>query len=110
MSPNPVSFGSPVPRGDRLESGETVKRLEALLAPVARFAYPSERQLDAASRAIVVEEHLPGAQRLGEPHLAPSVGCPQPRDEPVTGPVGDRDSLGLVVKRNDDLDGAEDFL
>ena len=52
----------------------------------------------------------PDAQRLGEPHLPPSVGRPYSRDQAVAGPVGDRDRLGLVVEGNDDLDRAEDFL
>ena len=99
-----------MPRRDRLQRRETVQRLETLFAAVARFADAAERQLDAAARAVIVEEHLPRAQRLGEPHLPPPVGGPDASHEAVAGPVSDRDRLGLVLKGNDHLDRPEDFL
>src|ERR1700722_7969637 len=77
---------------------------------MTRFAHAAERQLDAAAGAVIVEEHLPRAQHLGEPHLAPAVAGPDASHEAVAGPVGDCDRLGLVLKGNDDLDGAKDFL
>ena len=104
-----VPTASPMPRRDRFQRREAVERLETLLAAMARFAHASEGQLDASARAVVVDEHLPGAQRLGEAHLSPSVGRPDAGHETVAGPVGDCRGLGLVIEGNDDLDWPEDF-
>ena len=76
---------------------------------MTRFTDSSERQLDAAAGAVIVEEHLACAQRLGEPHLPPPVGRPDPGHEAVTGPIGDCRGLDFVIDGNDDLDGPEDF-
>src|SRR5580704_14723189 len=105
-----VRDASAVPRRDRLQRRETVQRLETLFPAMPRFTDSAERQLDAATRAVIVEEHLPRAQRLGEPHLPPPVRGPDASHEAVAGPVSDRDRLGLVVKGNDHLDRPEDFL
>src|SRR5580692_1582911 len=99
-----VRDASAVPRRDRLQRRETVQRLETLFPAMPRFTDSAERQLDAATRAVIVEEHLARAQRLGEPHLPASVRRPDTGDETVAGPVSDCDSFGLVVEGNDHLD------
>src|SRR6202034_887735 len=106
----PRRAASAVPGRDRLQCRETVQRLESLFAAVTRFAHASEWQLTAPARALIVEEHLARAQRLGEPHLPPPVGRPDTGNQTVAGPIGDRRGLGLVIEGNDDLDRAEDFL
>src|SRR6202453_5442302 len=73
----PRRAASAVPGRDRLQCRETVQRLESLFAAVTRFAHASEWQLNAAARAVIVEEHLALAQRLCEPHLPTPVGPPE---------------------------------
>src|SRR6188472_1246333 len=95
---------------DRLQRREAVERLEALLAAVARVLHAAEGQLDAAARAVVVDEDLAAAQRPRHPHLPAAVAGPHARDETVPGAVGYRDGLGLAVERDQHLHRAEDLL
>ena len=71
----------------RLQHAEPVQRFQALLAAVAGFADAAERQLDAAAGAIIVDEHLAGADTLGEPHLPAAIGGPDAGDEAKSVPL-----------------------
>ena len=49
--------------GYRLHRREGEQRFESFFAPVPRMLHPAERQLNAAARAVGVDEHLAGANR-----------------------------------------------
>src|SRR5215831_21192153 len=91
---------SSVLQHDGLEHGEAVKRFEALLAAVARMPDAAERQLDAAARAVAVDEHLAAADRTRHPELPAAVACPDARDEPERRAVCDANSVGFVAGRH----------
>src|SRR5215469_15729368 len=97
----------PMAQYDRLERGEAVERLEALLPPVARMLDPSERELDAAARAVAVHEHLAAADGAREPQRSRAIAGPHARDEPVRGRVGEPDRVAFVVEWHDDQHGTE---
>src|SRR5690606_41241367 len=82
-----------------LEPGEAVQRLEALFAPEARLPRSAKGQFDTATRAIVVDEHLPRAQAACHAELAPAVLRPDPRHQTVGGAVGDLDGLVFGIER-----------
>src|SRR5438128_429362 len=80
-----------------LQRGEAQQARPTLLATVAAAAHAAERQLDAAARAVIVDEDLPRAQGLREAQLTSAVARPHARDEPVGRAVGERDRLRLAV-------------
>ena len=90
--------------------GHIVERDKALLAAVAGFLHAAERQLDAAARAVAVDENLPGADLSRHPHRAIAVARPDAGDEAVVGGIGEAHRLGLVVERHRREDRAEHFL
>src|SRR5262245_6129373 len=85
---------------DGLEHGEAVQRFEALLAAVTRMPNAAERQLDAAARAVAVDEHLAAADRTRHPELPAAIARPDARDEPERRAVRDEDRLRLIAERH----------
>src|SRR5215510_2586682 len=74
-----VGWISSVLQHDGLEHREAVKRFEALLAAVSRMPDTAEGQLDAAARAVAVDEHLAAPDRAGDPELPAAVAGPHAR-------------------------------
>ena len=77
---------------------------------MAGFSDTTERKFDTTTRAIIVDEDLAGFQRFGEAHLARAILCPDACHKAEVRAVGNCDGLSFIFERDDNLDGAEDFL
>src|SRR6476620_1364719 len=95
---------------DGLQRRETVQRLETFLAAMPRMLDATERQFDAAARAVIVDEHLPARERTRHPELAAAVARPDAGDEAVVRRIGKCDGLGLVGEWHRREHGSEHFV
>src|SRR5690606_28084538 len=90
-----------------LGHAELFQRQKALLAAMATLAYTAEWQLDTATRAIAIDEHLSGFQTLGQALLTGAVLAPDRRHQAVLGAIGQGDGIVFVIKRHGGQHGAE---
>ena len=84
--------------GHRLQRREAVQRLEALLAAVARVLDAAEGQLDAAARAVVVDEDLAALELARHAQRAAAVARPHAGHQAVGRAVGQGRGLFLAVE------------
>src|SRR5215217_2381220 len=73
---------------DRLDLGILEQGLVALLPTVPRLLEPAKRELDAATRAVGVYEHLPGPNLSGKPVRLADIAGPHRGDQAVVRSVG----------------------
>src|SRR5690242_9208458 len=95
---------------DRLQGGESVQRLEALLAAVAGMLDAAERQFDPSARAVAVDEHLAAADGACDAELSSAVARPDAGDESVTRGIREPYRLGFVGEGHRHQYRAEDLL
>src|ERR687893_2569129 len=92
---------------NRLDLGILEQRLVALLTTVPRLLKPAERELDAAARAVGVDEHLPGPNLSGKPVRLPDIAGPHRGDQAVVCSVGEFGGLFDTLERGCRQHGAE---
>src|SRR5215470_3913828 len=72
--------------------------------------HAAERQLDPATRTVVIDEDLPAAYRSGQTKLPGAVSGPDASHEAIGRSIRDVHRLHLADKRDDDLHGTEYLL
>ncbi len=77
---------------------------------MAGMAGSAKRQFDTAAGAVVVDEYLAGMQSSGESHLTSTIAAPDRGNQTEIGAVGNADRIFVIVKGDDHLHGAENFL
>ena len=80
------------------------------LAAVAGMLDAAERQLDAAARAVVVDEYLAALHRARHAQLAAAVARPHAGDQPEVGRIGEAHGVGFIGERHRGQHGAEHFV
>src|SRR5215213_2929306 len=104
------SHSSAVIDRNRLGRCKAVEGFKALLAAVARTLDATERQLDSAAGAVIVDEDLPRVDGARQAELPGAVAGPDSTDKAKGRPVRQIDRLLLAVEGHDDLDRPEDLL
>src|SRR5215472_14821206 len=89
-----ASLRSCVAQYHGFQSRETVERFESLLAAVSGMLDAPERQLDSATGAIAVHEHLAAPDRARHAQLPASIRGPHARHQPEVGAVRESDRVG----------------
>src|SRR5215217_1480202 len=92
---------------DRLDLGILEQGLVALLPTVPRLLEPAKRELDAATRAVGVYEHLPGPNLSGKPVRLADIAGPHRGDQAVVRSVGELGGLFDTLERGCRQHGAE---